>query len=255
MALQIAEPFTSMVSAVPTISIAGATWSPVLSPGRETQVHIRLRKRDGTPLLLNDLLTVHTRKMHLLIIDESLMDYHHEHPEPGAVGGEYVFRFTPRKPGNYRVWIDLLPWETGRQEYVMIDLASPNPGNPLTDKVTRDRVVVDGLTYRLILEDTVVKAGKAARARLRVTAADGTPFTALEPVMGAFAHLVGFRGDRKTVLHSHPLGLEPDGPDMRGGPEVDFYIYSSEPGFIRLFAQVQIEGAPKFAGFGITVVP
>jgi hypothetical protein len=57
------------------------------------------------------------------------------------------------------------------------------------------------------------------------------------------------------VLHIHPLGLEPGGLDARGGPEMDFYIYSASPGFIRLFAQVQIDGAPKFASFGVTVGP
>jgi len=255
MSMQLAGPFTSLVSSAPTITVAGASWSPVLSPGRETRVQISLRKRDGTPRLLNDLLTAHTQKMHVLIIDESLTDYHHEHPQATGITGEYAFRFTPRKSGAYRVWIDLLPWETGRQEYVTVDLSSPTPGDPLTDIATRDTTVVDGRTYRLVLDNATFTAGKAARARLRITNANGTPFTALEPVMGAFAHLVGFKDDRKSVLHSHPLGLEPSGADARGGPEIEFYLYSAEPGFIRLFAQVQIQGTPRFASFGVTVVP
>jgi hypothetical protein len=255
MAMEPAGPFTSLVSSAPTVTVAGASWSPVLSPGRETRVQIRLRKRDGTPLLPNDLLTAHTQKIHILIIDESLTDYHHEHPQATGVAGEYAFRFTPRKSGTYRIWIDLLPWETGRQEYVTADLSSPTPGEALADRTTRNTTIVDGLTYRLILDNTTIRAGKAVRARLRITNTNGTPFTALEPVMGAFAHLVGFKDDRKSVLHSHPLGLEPSGPEARGGPEMEFYLYSVEPGFIRLFAQVQIQGAPKFASFGVTVVP
>ena len=88
---------------------------------------------------------------------------------------------------------------------------------------------------------------------MRVTHADGRPFTGLEPVMGAFGHLVGFKDDRKTVLHSHPLGLEPSSAEARGGPDLDFYIYSAEPGFVRLFAQVQIGGVARFADFGLLV--
>jgi hypothetical protein len=255
MALVTAGPFSSLVSAPPTIRVGGARWGPNLSPGRETQVSINLRRDNGSPVLLTDLLLVHTQRIHLLIIDETLTDYHHEHPEPTAVAGEYVFRFTPRKAGSYRVWADLLPADTGRQEYVIVDVVSWTAGNGSIDRVARDTAVVDGLTYHLILDQPSVRAGRAVRARVRVTDADGRPFTGLEPVMGAFGHLVGFKEDRKTVLHSHPLGLEPSTAAARGGPDLDFYIYSADPGFVRLFAQVQIGGVARFADFGVIVAP
>jgi hypothetical protein len=82
---------------------------------------LRLRKENGLPVLPNNLQTAHTEKIRLLTIDRSLTDYHHEHPRPGAIPGEYAFSFVPRKAGPYRVWADLLPMDTGRHEYVMTD--------------------------------------------------------------------------------------------------------------------------------------
>jgi hypothetical protein len=255
MALVPAGPFSSLIPGTPTLHVGAVRWNPVLVPNMPTRVFITLQKADNAPVLLRDLLVAHTRKVHLLIIDESLSDYHHEHPEPTAVPGEYVFQFTPRRPGSYRIWADLVPAETGRQEYAVVDVPSSVPAAGSIDRSARQTSVVDGLTYQLLLSEPAVKAGKAVRARVRVTYPDGRPFTGLEPVMGAFGHLVGFTDNRRTVLHSHPLGIEPTSDAERGGPELPFYIYSVNPGFIRLFAQVQIGGVAKFAEFGLVVQP
>jgi hypothetical protein len=79
-----------------------------------------------------------------------------------------------------------------------------------------------------------------------VTSADGKGFTQLEPLMGAFAHLVGFSEDYKTIMHLHPKGPLLLDPAVRGGPELEFQICALRPGFVRLFAQVQIEGHSRF---------
>ena len=42
---------------------------------------------------------------------------------------------------------------------------------------------------------------------------------------------------------------------MAGGPELNLTFYAPQPGFVRLFAQVQISGISKFAPFGIRVSP
>jgi len=79
--------------------------------------------------------------------------------------------------------------------------------------------------------------------------------TELEPIMGAFAHLVAFHADGKTVLHMHPKGMQRVTPNDRGGPELEFQFYSPRPGFYRLFAQTQIKGEQKCAPFGLVVQP
>ena len=73
--------------------------------------------------------------------------------------------------------------------------------------------------------------------------------------MATFAHLVGFNQDYKTVIHMHPKGAPVLDPAARGGPELGFQIYALQPGFVRLFAQVQIEGRSRFAPFGLQIAP
>ncbi len=100
-----------------------------------------------------------------------------------------------------------------------------------------------------------MRAGEPILAKLRITKPDGSGFAQLEPVMGAFAHLVGFNEDGETVLHMHPTGAPIAGESERGGPELTFKIYATKPGFTRLFGQVQVGGEQVFVPFGLQVVP
>jgi hypothetical protein len=226
-----------------------------LTVGQPATVYLMLQKANGDPVLLSDLIEAHTKKIHLLIIDGGLTDYRHEHPEPTRTPGEYVFSFTPKKPGNYRVWADLRAHPLGLQEYAVADIPGAASGEPLTDRTLSCKASVNGRNYELLLPDTPLKVGRPASARLRITSADGKGFTELEPVMAAFAHIVGFNEDYKTVLHMHPKGAPLLDEAARGGPELEFQIYALRPGFVRLFTQVQIAGQQEFAPFGIAVVP
>ena len=54
----------------------------------------------------------------------------------------------------------------------------------------------------------------------------------------------------------HAAGLaEIVDPTLRGGPEVRIYLPGLRQGFVRLFAQVQIDGRVITAPFGIQVEP
>jgi hypothetical protein len=214
---------------------------------------LKLEKADGTPVFLSDLIETHTKRIHLLINESSLTDYHHEHPIQTRTPGEYSFSFTPRKPGSYRAWADLRVNPLGLQEYVIADIAADTTREPLTDRSITYESTVDGLKYELILARSEIKTGFPAPAKLRVTDGQGKPFTALEPVMATFAHIVGFNEDYSTILHMHPKGPPVNDPAARGGPELEFQIYSLKPGFYRLFGQVQIDGRSRFAPFGIRI--
>ncbi len=237
-------------------SIRMAVVAAPLEAGKPAEVKIKLtRAADGSPVTLGDLITMHTRKIHLLINDRSLSDYHHEHPTETQTPGEYRFSFKPKKPGPYRVWADVVPAATGIQEYVIADI--PGTGEPLvlSNRETVMTATVDGRRYDLALQTAgkPLRAGETVMGTLTVTGADGKPFTQLEPVMQAFAHIVGFDEDGKTVLHIHPLGEEPTKPEIRSGPALAFRLYAPSPGFIRLYGQVQIDGVSQFPAFGITV--
>jgi Heavy metal binding domain len=225
------------------------------SVGQPVAALLKLQRPNGDPVSPSDLIETHTKKVHLLIVDSSLTDYHHEHPVPTRNPGEYSFSFTPAKPGSYRVWADVRPYPLGLQEYAMTDIPAATTGELLTNRIVNFKATVDGLNYELILPQKTVQVGRPALARLRITTVEGKGFRQLEPVMNAFAHLVGFNEDHKTVMHMHPKGPPVLDPAARGGPELEFQIYALRPGFVRLFAQVQIESRSQFAPFGLQIAP
>ncbi len=241
-------------AAQPTIRATVQMTAPLMQ-GEPNQAILKLTRTNGAPLAVGELQEVHRARIHLLVIEPSLGDYHHLHPQPTATPGEYAFAFTPRKTGAYRLWADIRPAPMNLQEYAIADLPGLGPTAGLIDRASTSRVRVDGFDFELTLATPVIKAGVVAIARLRVTGPDGRGFEQLESLMGAYAHLVGFHEDYQTVLHLHPRGAPAAGPQARGGPELEFQLFAIKPGFYRLFAQVQIGGISRFAPFGLQVIP
>ncbi len=222
-----------------------------LKVGQDASATLVLKRLDGQPIYPTDLIETHTKRVHLLLIDSSLTDFHHEHPAPTGLPGEYAFRFTPRKPGSYLAWADVRPTPMGLQEYAATTLQAEAPGEPFKDRTVKTRAEVDGLVFELSFDQPALLAARPINGRLRVSTADGAGFDQLEPIMAAFAHLIGFHEDLRNVLHFHPKGRPVLNEKARGGPELEFILYATQPGFVRLFAQVQVGGVPKFAPFGL----
>lgn len=234
-----------------TVKLTLAPATP-LEVGKTTQVTVKLSTvADSRPLTPDDLKEAHTKKLHLLIIDPTLSDYHHIHPVAGNNPDEFVFDFTPLKNDSYRVWADVIPVATGKQEYVRTDMGTPAQEKASIDKATSMTTTVDGHTFTFAL-DGEPKAGSPVMGSVTVSK-DGQPFTQLEPVMGAFAHVVAFTEDYNSVLHVHPMGREPTSDAERGGPKLDFHIEPEKSGFVKLFAQVRIGGKDVFAPLGLAI--
>lgn len=223
-----------------------------LRVGVKVNAHLTLTNLRNEPITLDQLREVHTRKIHLLIIDGSLTDYHHEHPVPTAIPGRYDFSFTPQKPGTYRVWADVQPVETDVQEFAMTVIPAATAAEPLQTEPDHLTNTINGLTYSIRFEGPV-KSGEPVQATLHIVNADGSGFTQLEPIMGAFAHIVAFREDRTTALHMHPETARPLTATDRGGPDLRFRFYAANPGFYRLFVQVLRDGAQEFVPFALNV--
>jgi hypothetical protein len=229
--------------------------SEPLVVGKEGKFRVRLIfNNGGTPVRFEDLDVAHTRKIHLLIVDSSETDYHHEHPEPVG-NGEYAFSFTPQRSGPYRLWADLKPALTHIQQYSIVDIpAADSSGQFLSDEPEVSEAEAQGYQFRLTFENPILLPKHTVLGRLQVTGPDGKPFDKLEVVMGAFGHFVGFCEDYSTVMHIHPVGPAlDDHPEARGGPELQFYFRANAPGLVRLFTQVQIDGKNLFPRFAVRV--
>jgi hypothetical protein len=227
-----------------------------IQPGHEITATLQLSRWDnGGPILITDLRIVHTERIHLLLVDPSLTDYHHVHPRPTSVEGTYAFSFTPARPGPYRAWADVRTTFGGFQEYAMAEIPAAVKAPASIDRTVALESNAGGLHYALVPDPPALVAGRPEHIRLHVSDSGGHPFTRLEPIMGTFAHVVAFNENFRTVLHIHPGGTKVLTASDRGGPDLSLQMYVTEPGFYRVFAEVQIAGVPRFAPFGIRVAP
>lgn len=240
----------ALLPASPTLIVKAI--SPALVSNQTAQVDLRVRDSKGAGVGSLQLMEMHTRRLHALVIDPSLEDYHHEHPITSGRPGDFVFVMTPERSGNYLMWLDVTPLATGRNEAPQAVIGGgPVLTRPVA-KVTRMSSSVDGWKFDLRLDRKKVVAGQMVNARLRVTDPAGRPCFGLEPLMGAFAHVVGFLDDRNTMIHVHSHG-EPPHELSRSGPEVPFRFVVPKSGFLKLFVQIQVNGNILLAKFGFPI--
>lgn len=234
-----------------------ATAAAPLEAGKPVKVTVQLRAAgSGKPVTMADLMEMHTQKIHLLIVDPSLQDYHHEHPVPTDNPGEWSFTFTPKLSSSYRIFADIVPVANIVQEYAVADLPGSGPAQPIPphpENVLKSKA--GGYEFNLkflTLNGQPPAAGQVETMSVTITK-DGKPVTTLEPVMNTFAHAVGFYEDYATVLHLHPIGGDILDPEARGGPKIEFKFYAPKAGYLRLYCQVLIGGEMIFAPFDINV--
>jgi len=221
--------------------------------GRETRFTLRLSTASGKAIAPEDLLVMHTRPLHLLVVDPTLQDYQHLHPEPGAKPGEWVFSVTPRLAGEYRVFADFTPAATGRGLYASADFTVP--GEVPVNMVIRDWTAESG-GYRFALRPATepVRAGQVTDLTFTVTKIGGGSVP-LAQVMDAYAHLVAFDRDRSGFAHLHPNEADLTHAPDPTQPTLTFKVTIPKAGLFVIWAQVNLEGSEQFVPFWFEVVP
>lgn len=237
-----------------------------------------LSDAEGRPVDADDLVTAHDHKLRVLIVDEALEDYQHMHPDLGS-DGLYEVTFTPAYARTYRVWADYTLAETTDHEHGDDDHSHDDDdhhdhgddhhadsgaaitvsealivGDDAGPALTGEDVLTGGaggLTYRLATDGSLSVGTEALT--ISVTDANGAPFEALEPVMGAYAHLVGFNAGATEMAHAHPKGDHPHGASSRGGPDLEFDVTFAQAGPHRLFLQTVTGGQERTVVFTVNV--
>ena len=225
-------------------------------PGRDQPVNftLTLRTASGKPVAPADLLVAHTRKLHLLIVDPTLSDYQHVHPVPGRRAGEWVFTLTPARAGRYRVFADFTPAATQRGLYAAADFTVPGPVATVV-REPNTTTQVAGFNFTLILPPSF-RAGQPAELKFRIESPGREKIPVpLQPVMGAFAHLVAFDEARSGFAHLHPIETDLTKPPDTQRPELNFKVSIPVPGRYVIWAQVNLEGHELFAPFWVEVAP
>jgi hypothetical protein len=225
-------------------------WDVPPSVGRESTLTLKLATANGKPIGVPDLLVAHTRRLHLLLVDPTLSDYQHVHPEPGARPGEWVFKHTPKLAGEYRVFADFTPAATGRGLYASSSFNVP--GEVAVTAPNRSWTAEkDGYRFELT-PDAPIRAGQTANLSFTTTRLDGGPVP-LQPVMDAFAHLVAFDAARSGFAHLHPNEIDLTQLPDPTRPRLTFMITIPNPGLYVIWAQLNIGGLEEFVPFWFEV--
>ncbi len=226
--------------------------APVL--GKPVTFTLTLRTASGKPIASEDLLIAHTRKLHLLVVDPTLDDYQHVHPEPGRRAGEWVFKLTPQRAGTYRVFADFTPAATARSLYASADFTVPGSVAHIA-RGSNDTFEVGGYRFVLHVIGGRLQARKPADLRFSIERRLGHEPIPMQPVMGAFAHLVAFNDERSGFAHLHPLETDLAKAPDPVKPELTFKITIPQPGRYVIWAQVNLGGEEAFIPFWTDVLP
>ncbi|TXG84622.1 MAG: hypothetical protein E6R12_03900 [Sphingomonadales bacterium] len=235
-----------------TLKVAMAP-AGAFTPGKPQSVTLTLTDvKTGAPIGPDQLALAHTKKLHLLIIDESLTDYQHIHPIAGAKRGDWTFSFTPKFGRKYRVWADSTR-KDGDQEYVFADMIAGSEKAPAPDAKPVVTAEMGGLKFALSFAGPV-KAGEGVMGSVAIVdAKSGQPFTQLQPIMGAFGHVVAFSRDWSSIEHVHPQGTEPKSDSERSGPVVGFHMEPKNGGIMKIFVQNMANGREVIVPFTVNV--
>jgi hypothetical protein len=220
-----------------------------LVSGRPVEVVLKLSNPGGVPIAPHHLALTHTEKLHLLVVDSALRDYHHVHPVPeDGLSGRYRFRFVPAHGGNYRLFAEFVPIRTRRQVVATGEIeVAGDAADPLFKPSGRVRVA--GLDFDLRGAGGPLRTGVDQRFGLEVSRPGGAP-ASLETIMDAKGHMVAFDYEGKGFAHMHPIAsVEP----VADAEELDFLFNVPEPGRYRLWAQVKHAGEEVFAPFDLEV--
>ena len=230
---------------------ASATAEPVSTSatiaGQPCELAFRLRdKATGRVLGCNDLTTTHTQKLHTMIVDSALGDYHHIHPTYDSARGLFVAQFTPATNHPYMAWHDFTPH--GANRVVTRNELRPGPQAVRTQPfiVPRQTASAEGVNITLTTNKPMC-AGADSMLTINLHDAAGNPVTDLEPVMGASAHLVGFSRDGQHFIHCHPMGEAPG--------QMQFHISPEQEGLTQFFLQIRRGGHDIYIPFGQRIQP
>ncbi|WOO41058.1 hypothetical protein [Rubellicoccus peritrichatus] len=215
---------------------------PVIS-GQEAFFALTLETSEGKILHPYELAITHTKRLHVLVVDESLDDYHHVHPEPLGPSGQWGFSFTPQKAGRYRVFAEFVPSRT--QQKVIGDFEFRVI--PAEDGVISRSGGSEPVAIELDMESTPAQLSTAVENSFAIKFGQAVE---LEPVMGALGHMVAFDEALSGFAHLHPKYT---GAEKAEQPELSFAFNTAKAGKYRLWAQVKISGEERFFPFDIVV--
>ncbi len=186
----------------------------------------------------------HEKKVHLMLVDESLTWFSHLHPEEVS-DGSYVVEEEFPYGGKSFAYVDFKPEGLAPQVQKIEIEISGNPaakGENSKNKLTSQ---VGGYTVSL-LNGNDFKTNRTQELNISVEK-DGKVLEEknMQPYLGASAHIVMIGQSDKDFLHIHPVS------DARFSLYAQTYIEKSDS--YRMWVQFQIDGQIHVADFTVNV--
>ncbi len=218
-----------------------------IEAGRLVPLGIRLSNAAGEPVGDEGLVVSHSRRLHLLLVDEGGDDFQHLAPGSGNEPGTFLAPFVPARSAGYRGWVLAVPAVTRVPEAIPLrlgvgsgELPSLPPDADSGDRLSMER---EGLVVSVTSAGTGplrVHSARTHTIRLHVSRTDGSPVDQLEPFWNAFAHLTLVSWNLDSAFQVHPVGGEILRETLRGGPDLTFKLHPPCPGWWRLYIQVRV---------------
>jgi len=229
----------------PNLTMKIANCSPIIS-GQECQISFRLTDENGKVLSADDLRETHTKKLHVMIVDDSLTDYHHIHPEYDEKTSCFVANFTPQIQNGYSAWHDF-QLQTGAS-FVLKNQLPVARDYHIPPAILHSNFASAAGFNMEIIANPPLQSGQNSTLILSISDAYGNP-AKFEEIMGASGHLVAFSKDKKDYIHCHPM------EEISKNGELVFHVAPTHEGFGKFFLGIKVDGREATIPFGQYIQP
>ena len=226
-----------------------------LEKGELAQVSMTLTDADGDGVLPGRLAALDGDKLHVFVVDESLLDFQDLMPRPSGAPGRFIFGFIPKTSHNYRVFVNLRPKGKPAQDIPALLKGKDPCGKYCVNIMSADRAKLPGYNVYVTLNRDTVHVGEDVIGTLHIIGSkEGAPVIGLQPVKDAFAYLVGFYDDFKTVAHMTVVSDGPRKDTDIGASPILFVLHPARRGYLKYYAAFRIKGQDYLVPFGLRVV-
>jgi hypothetical protein len=231
-----------------------AEWPSQRIAGEPMQSEFFLIGPTGKVILPHEIAFSHTQQIHLMLIDEELIDYQHLHPLVMDASGRWTFDWTPQRASRYHVFAQWVQAATSREVIATSTCVVKSTDREdfeiasLNTALHQER---DGYCFELQWQNAPhLSAGVPTNLTFIITRGDCAAFS-IEPIMAAYAHLVAFDFGLKGIAHLHPMPTGEEKTPHR--VQLVFMFSTTLAGHYRLWAQCQLNGVIFYIPFDLYV--